>query len=202
MARTARAEKAAETRGRILAATARMVAGHGIRGLRVEDVAKEAGIAVSLIYYHFKSRGGLVQAVLLRTNELALAGLAETPVRQLDGRAQLSALLEGEFSELPEVRELAVVWSEATASAAFDPALVPLVREAARNWEDTVSRLIRTGLADGSVAPGTDPAGSAARLTALVEGLSSKWLASVLGRAEAIALLRSAMARELGPPPP
>jgi len=38
-----------------------VIARTGVRGLRVEAVAAEAGVAVSLIYYYFGSRKGLVR---------------------------------------------------------------------------------------------------------------------------------------------
>jgi AcrR family transcriptional regulator len=51
-----------ETRNKIRAAAARTIARRGIRGLRVEEVAAPAGVATSLLYYHFRSRSGLVNA--------------------------------------------------------------------------------------------------------------------------------------------
>ena len=51
-----------------------MIARRGVRGLRVEQVAAEAGVAVSLIYYYFDNRNGLVRATLEHANERAATG--------------------------------------------------------------------------------------------------------------------------------
>ncbi|MZE52785.1 TetR family transcriptional regulator, partial [Streptomyces sp. SID5770] len=40
----------------ILEAAARVIARRGVRGLRVEELAAEAGVSTALIYYHFKDR--------------------------------------------------------------------------------------------------------------------------------------------------
>ena len=48
----------------ILDAAARLIARRGVRGLRVEEVATEAGVSPPLLYYHFESRAGLVRATL------------------------------------------------------------------------------------------------------------------------------------------
>src|SRR4051812_50062465 len=62
---------AADRRNLILDAAIAVIARTGVRGLRVEVVAAEAGVAVSLIYYYFGSRKGLVRATLDHANERA-----------------------------------------------------------------------------------------------------------------------------------
>ena len=57
---------------------------------------------------------------------------------------------------------------------------------------------IRDGLEDGSIAAGVDPDACAERLTALVDGLSSRWLAGIVEREAAQTLLADAIAVELG----
>ena len=60
-----------DRRSAILDAAINVIARRGVRGLRVEHVAAEAGVAVSLIYYYFGSRNGLVRATLDHANERA-----------------------------------------------------------------------------------------------------------------------------------
>jgi len=71
---------APDRRNLILDAAITVIARTGVRGLRVEVVAAEAGVAVSLIYYYFGSRKGLVRATLDHANERA-ADTAPSGVR-------------------------------------------------------------------------------------------------------------------------
>ncbi len=60
-----------DRRSALLEAAIKVIARRGVRGLRVEQVAAEAGVAVSLIYYYFDNRNGLVRATLEHANERA-----------------------------------------------------------------------------------------------------------------------------------
>lgn len=202
MARTSKKEQSQETRANILAAAAHSIARSGVRGLRLDEVAKEADVAVSLIYYYFKSREDLVQATLQRANELAMSKMQMNNGVHGNGLEQLAGLLIGEFSEDEEVRDIAVVWSEATACAAFDEILIPYVREATQTWFAIVLNAIEKGQADGSVMEELDATACAERLTVLVEGLSSKWLAKVYSRGHILKILSSALEVEFGRRPP
>ena len=79
--------------------------------------------------------------------------------------------------------DTSVVWGEVLASAVFEPALRDGLREASETWTDLVAGTL------GSRE-------SAERLTALVDGLSARWLAGVITRERAVELLRGAIAAE------
>ncbi|MDA0172857.1 TetR family transcriptional regulator [Solirubrobacter taibaiensis] len=170
---------APDRRRLILDAAISVIAQHGVRGLRVETVAAEAGVAVSLIYYYFGSRNGLVGATLDHANERA-ARVAE---------AGLRATLLAELDE--SARGVSAVWGEIQASAVFQPALQEKVREATAAWVDLVAT------AAAAEAPEIDARAAAERLTALVDGLAARWLAGALELDRARGLLQSAIDAEL-----
>jgi len=160
-----------DRRQAILDAAIAVIARRGVRGLRVEQVAAEADVAVSLIYYYFVNRSGLVRATLDHANERA---------KHRAGTSAETMLL----AELDESsHDTSVVWGEVLASAVFEPALRDGLREASETWTDRVARAL------GSRE-------SAERLTALVDGLSARWLAGVITRERAVELLRGAIAAE------
>ena len=64
MANVHATEKSAESRRRILQAAQVEIEGKGILGLRVQDVARNAGVSVPLIYKYFGDRDGLLAEVL------------------------------------------------------------------------------------------------------------------------------------------
>ncbi|MFJ9419342.1 TetR/AcrR family transcriptional regulator [Streptomyces sp. NPDC101227] len=184
-------------RAKLLEATCRVIARRGVRGLRVEDVAAEAGVSKTLIYYHFRDRGGLVTSALEYVNDRAesYAGIAEgddTPVRDL-----LLALLAAEFQDDTTVRENSAVWGEVRAAATFEEGLRRTLASLTERWLVDVAELIADGQDDGSICASVDSRAAAVRLTSLVEGLSGRWLAGLLTTAEARAHVATALEREL-----
>jgi AcrR family transcriptional regulator len=181
----------ADRRSAILDAAIGVIARRGVRGFRVEQVAEQAGVAVSLLYYYFGSRNGLVRATLDHANERAA-----TTVRKASGRATVEATLLAELDD--DARETSVVWGEVLASAVFEPKLRDGLREASGTWTGLVAAEIEAGVADGSIPAGVDAREAAERLTALVDGVSARWLAGVIDRERARDLLKAAVDRELG----
>jgi len=58
------AERAAETRSRILDAALSIFAAHGLAGARTEQIAEAAGVNKALLYYYFESKEKLYSATL------------------------------------------------------------------------------------------------------------------------------------------
>ena len=90
------------------------------------------------------------------------------------------------------------MWGEVLASAVFEPDLRDQLREASAAWTELVASAIAEGVDDGSVPGEVDAQACAERLTALVDGLSARWLADLLSRERALELLAAAIASELG----
>lgn len=72
---TTRAERAAETRRRMMAAACSMFSQHGYAATTMESVANEAGVAVQTVYFTFHTKSQLLQAAF----EFAVLGPDETP---------------------------------------------------------------------------------------------------------------------------
>lgn len=157
--------------------------------MRVEEVAAEARVAVSLIYYHFKNRDGLVRAALDRANEIADANISSSLGRDLDGYTQAIGILDAELDDTEAVREVSIVWGEVLASAVFDPGFREQIRQANDKWTSLVAEVIALGQSDGSIQRELDPATVAEALTILVDGLSSRWVAGLIDRRHALDLL-------------
>lgn len=195
--------RGAETRAAIVDAAAAAIAARGVRNVRVEEVARAAGVSNALLYYYFDDRAALVRAALERANAQApsMRGDAVGAAAGGTARERLVAGLLAELDDAPAVRDNAVVWNEVSASAVFDPALRDALVRVTDEWNARVEGEIDAGRADGSIAPAVDPRAAAEQLTSLIEGLSLRSLAGTLTRARARELLRTALDRELPPPP-
>ncbi|MEU7603247.1 TetR family transcriptional regulator [Streptomyces sp. NPDC040724] len=191
----------ADRQALILEAAVRVIARNGVRGLRVEELAAEAGVSTALIYYHFKDRAGLVQRTLAFISDRATGYTDEALKDTEDARAVLLQLLLSELQDTPRVRENSTAWGELRASAIFDTDLRATLAESTRSWSqdtaDAISDAQAAGLADLHVTP----LDAAERLTALVEGLSERWLSGSLSLERARELLTGAVDAELGPVP-
>jgi len=82
------AKRGEKTRERILDAAEHLFAQRGYDGVTVRQIMKDAGADVALAYYHFDSKRGLFDAVLLRRaetlNEVRLSALEELEQRYTD----------------------------------------------------------------------------------------------------------------------
>ncbi|WP_432088047.1 MULTISPECIES: TetR/AcrR family transcriptional regulator [unclassified Streptomyces] len=187
---------ATDRRRAILEGAARVIARHGVRGLRMETLAAEAGVSTALIYYHFKDRAGTLRHTLEfisdRADRYTCDGDDTTGPR--DARQELEQSLLLEFQDVPEVRENSIAWGELRASAIFEPELRGDLARATLTWIHDVADLL------GRVrptAPAPALAASAERLTGLLEGLSTRWLSGVLPLPHAHELVREAVSVEI-----
>ncbi|MFE9258011.1 TetR/AcrR family transcriptional regulator [Streptomyces sp. NPDC006879] len=194
--RTGAEEDVADRRAAILEAAARVIARRGVRGLRVEELAAEARVSTALIYYHFKDRAGILRQTMEFISDRAghYTTDLDPKAAQLGPRGELERALLMEFQDAPLVRENSTAWGELRASAIFDPDLREDLRRASLVWVQEIAELL------GRVQPLGTPtalASAAERLTALVEGLSGRWLSGVLPLDHARNLLGEAIDVEL-----
>ncbi|WP_410580837.1 TetR/AcrR family transcriptional regulator [Amycolatopsis sp. lyj-108] len=181
-----------ERQQKILEAAVRVIARSGVRGLRVEKIAAEAGISTSLIYYHFTNRAGLLRKTLEFVSDRAAAYTEEAAAEAADPRAELELMLFGELQDTQAVKENSTAWGELRASAVFTPELREPLAESTRIWVAEVAEVIRRVHDTGAEAED-----AAERLTSLVEGLSERWLSGSMELDRARGLLRDAIALEL-----
>lgn len=170
-----------------------MIARNGISGLRVDEVAAAAEVSTPLLYYHFGSRSGLVNAAFeFASKNMPSAALRVPPDRGSGYEALESALL-AELDDRPGVRDYAIVWSEVSAAAVFERDLRPSVRTSTQCWQANVAQTIERGIADGSIRGDVDPHEAAELLIVLVDGLCTRWLVGSLEPSRARELLRRAL---------
>lgn len=122
-----RTEAAAETRARILDAARRLMGTQGIDSVTITTIAKAADVAPSTIYATFKSKEGILRALMeaslfgpafLQAQAL-LAGVSD-PVRQIELTAHVArAIYDGERNDLGMIRH----------ASGFSPALRAVEQE-------------------------------------------------------------------------
>jgi AcrR family transcriptional regulator len=161
----------------LLDATVAQIALRGTRGMRVEEVARAAGVSTALLYHHFADRSALLVAALQHVGDRANV---YTEPKGKTARGRLINLLRGEVQDDLVVRTNSAAWGELRDSAIFDESLRPILAKQTLRWIDDIADLVKDGHRDGSVGRSVNPTTAGIRLSALVEGLSSRWLAGLL----------------------
>ena len=83
-----------DTATRILDATLATMADHGIARLSLEDVARRAGLSRQTVYRYFPSKGDLVDATVLREEQVFIANMISAADRQRELESALRAAIE------------------------------------------------------------------------------------------------------------
>jgi AcrR family transcriptional regulator len=168
-----------------------VIARDGWHGLRMEAVAREAGVSKALVHYYFSTRRALLRAAFAHSEELAneraereLARLA-TPAKRLEHYLAL------DFADDPVFAENRALWTEVWSGMREDVELRPDVEQRYRAWVDRIAELVR------DVSAELPAEAVALRLAALVDGLESLLLLRFVTPERARALLSEGIANEL-----
>lgn len=188
-----------DKREAILRSSAREIAQHGIRGMRVTEVAASAGVSTALLYYHFTDRSGLLDAALKYMTEQSQSyrSLLDTP-----GDSAWQRLLNHisqEFQDEDVVIETTKAWNELRAASVYDPELRVSMASATTVWRNEISDSIRAAQAAGEVPDTIDPTSSAGILVGLMEGLGGQWICGELTVTEIHSLLTTTATTLLKP---
>ena len=97
-------------REQLLDVTKAIVAEHGFHAVSIEAVAREAGITRPVVYGHFQDLQALLEALVEREGERALAQLAKVLPTDLSAGDPREALLAGMRGYLEAVQADPVTW--------------------------------------------------------------------------------------------
>jgi AcrR family transcriptional regulator len=186
-------------RAALLDAAVQEIAEHGTRGMRVERVAKLAGVSPALIYHHFEDRSTLLNAALAHIGDVA-DRYAPALDDAATGRERLLAALAAEIQDDEIVRRNSAAWSELRNSAIFDESVRETFVELADRWAHDLAELVEAGQRDGSVDRKLGAPSVGVQLSTLVEGVSGRWLCHQLDTSAARELLNSSASAILGVP--
>ncbi|MGQ0572987.1 MAG: TetR/AcrR family transcriptional regulator [Pseudonocardia sp.] len=152
-----------ETARRILAAAERLFYAGGVRGVGIDAVVADAGVATKTVYALFGSKQGLVEAYLRRRDRRWLDWLAERTDQAAPGRDRVLAVFDalGEWFAQPGFSGCAFI------NVAGELHGDDVARTVAREHKLALRALLREVAA---AVPDADPATLADGLMLLVEG--------------------------------
>ena len=100
------AKESPDTRQQILRAAQRRFANAGYAATAVQDIVDDAKVSKPALYYHFKDKAGLFQALVHEAHDERYRVLREASAQGGDIRAQLENILAGLFDYFGKNREL------------------------------------------------------------------------------------------------
>lgn len=163
------------TRALLLEVATQMIGERGFGSTSVDEIAERAGVAKGTVYYHFRSKTELVDALITE----GLAPLAEQMRRSVDtsrpARESLQALVRTELAFIQSNRQFAKLlvrelWQE---DRAWRETLV-LIRE---RIVTVIQEQVERGVEAGELRRDLDPHFAASSLFALTAVVALDWLA-------------------------
>jgi TetR/AcrR family transcriptional regulator, transcriptional repressor for nem operon len=142
-----------DTRERILDAATALIQRRGINAMSFQDLSDAVGIRKASVHHHFPTKDDMLESVLKRYLDRFQIAVQSILASKRSGFAKLE-LYAGLFVETLEAGEqdkgclCGMLMADLTS---LDDAAVALVRQFVRSNHHDVTRMLREGVADGSV---------------------------------------------------
>jgi TetR/AcrR family acrAB operon transcriptional repressor len=173
------------TRRAILDAAERLFEAQGVSGTSLQDIAAAAGVTRGAVYWHFKDKGDLFNAMMSRVclpMEAAAAGLAASeaspPLARL--RAHLRGILERVAADA-QVRRVFQIATQKVEYVDDMAAVRERHLQMRRDHLAVLAHLLRAAQRRGDIVPVPPARQLAIGLHALVDGLIQNWMLDPAG---------------------
>jgi AcrR family transcriptional regulator len=174
---TRRTTSGGDRRRELVQIAYRQIAERGFEGLRVREVAREAGINNATLHYYFPTKEALIQGVV----EYLIHEFQTSRVPRLDpGSDTPLEELRREFEDLRcrlrDSPEMGAVLAELNSRARRDPAIARMLRALDDGWRDYLAGLLQRGMRDGAFRDDLNPQVTAAAMIAQIKGVGYQTL--------------------------
>lgn len=164
--------KGQQTRRRIVEISAPVFNRRGYVGASMRDLVAATGLEKGGIYNHFGSKEELALAAYDHALNLVEDTLAQSQLGAETGYERLVAMIRAfaESARRPVIEGGCPIMNTAIEADDTNPELRDRARLSMNKWHRLIGRRVKDGIADGSIAPGTDPYQLASVLTSALEG--------------------------------
>lgn len=143
-------DRTAERRAQILEAAMRVFARKGFSGARTDDIAQEAGVSKGLLYWYFKSKEAIIQALLAVLFEPDLQVLERLVAQhERPARERLLEVARQALESLPASEPVLPVAYEFYALAARPGPVRQALQEYYRRYHELLTELVTQGVSRG-----------------------------------------------------
>jgi AcrR family transcriptional regulator len=181
----------------ILDAACRVIARDGWAGLRMDAVARQAGVSKALVHYYFSTRKELLRAAFGRSEDIANAGVEAELAGVDDPRARLEQYLLLVLDERPLFAENRALWSEVWSGIRLNAEIRPDVEGRYTFWIDRLAELIDENRDENPAAGSAETRNAAWQLAASLDGIEGLMLLGLVSHGTAASLVRQSVAATL-----
>jgi len=175
-------DEAQETRSRILDAAERVFSEHGVSRTSLEDIAQAAGVTRGAIYWHFKDKGDLFEAMVNRVTLPLEAMVARSSDESVgDPLASLKACAVSALKRAATDPQCHRVFDVVTHKCEYIGEMAGVNKRISAIQKGCVDRseqAIRNAVRRGQLPASVNPRLAAIGLDAMLFGLISNWLAN------------------------
>jgi TetR/AcrR family transcriptional repressor of bet genes len=189
-------DDAKSNRALILEAAVRVIGRDGVAQVKSAVVAKEAGVSVGLVHYHFATLDQLAREAFLYADAITIRAMAEAASSASSGRQEIDLRLLPWLEGTEEFEQAWEIWGEFWHASRHDDEVHALLRDAWDEWVQLIAEAIERGRVDGSIPQSVQPVEAARRLAALLESLGQQLTIGLITGEDARGLLRGAIERE------
>lgn len=174
--RRTQAERRDESERRLLDATARVVAEHGVSAATFGTIGEAAGYSRGLATQKFGSKDGLIEALIADLEARQAMFLTEHHVDELSGLEAVLAYVDLYLSHLGDQVATRAYFMLLAGAVADASALRTAFARTHEGVRQRLSALMARGIAEGGVRREIDPDAAALMIGGLLLGLSVQWL--------------------------
>lgn len=159
----------------IIEAAINVLARVGFAGLRIEDVARQAGISKGSVYLYFSSKEELFAAVLESFVGQPLDAFREALDKpEIPARDRILAMIAGVAEQMRALGSVISIWLEFYALAARDSNVRSAFAGYFADYRQVLAQMIEQGVAQGEFHS-VDAGEVAIAISALIEGTGILW---------------------------
>lgn len=157
----------------VLDAAVELIARDGFEGVRIADVARQAGVSTALVHYHFANRAQLLTEALTHSLSRAEQRLARTTAaaERTGAPQRLADLIDFALPVTEDDVRESRLWAELESRAAASQELAGALAQLNQRTQQPVADAVAAGLAEG-VFHDCEPTEVATVAQALLAGLS------------------------------
>jgi AcrR family transcriptional regulator len=161
----------------ILAAAREIFARKPLKDVKIQDIARKAGLSVGGVYWYFKGKDEIIHALLLQNAETNIAALKTLSEADVPALTRLQMFFEGVLASTQDLGELYLTGAKYQAMSSPNPEARAAMEKIAEGYHSGLQAIIEQGIASGEFIQ-VNPQDAATALIGAYEGLMLLWVMS------------------------
>lgn len=164
-------------KAKILKVAREIFARKPLRDVKMQDIARKAGLSVGGVYWYFKSKDEIIHALLLQNAETNIAALKSLSEMDMPALARLQMFFEQAVGQVFNLSELYLTGAKYQAMSSPNPQTRAAMEHVGAGYHAGLEAIIEQGITRGEFVQ-VNPQDTATALVGAYEGLMLLWVMS------------------------